>query len=293
MSRKLPPLDFDDLYRRYQAGETGKQIAVSVGIGETTLMRQFGKRGLPRRHSGTERKHPGFAAINGLSAPEIAARFGVNPATARRWLRAVGQQPNRSEAMRLRLARLGANGRASLVSAAHAAVRGRPKSFDDLCRKAIGRERAGSHISPNDRALADMLTQRGLTVTLGKAVGPYNVDIAAGAVAVEVFGGAWHGGGRAAARWPQRIRYLLDTGWSVVVIWVEQATYPLTVEAADYVVSLCQVTGSDPSARRQYRVIRGTGQEIVRGCAQDDHFPVKPPRERRIHVRCDHERVAD
>jgi hypothetical protein len=126
-----------------------------------------------------------------------------------------------------------------------------------------------------------------------KAIGPYNVDIALAPIAVEVFGGAWHGGGRAAARWPKRIRYLLDEQWHVVVVWVEHARDPLTIGAAEYVVALRDQLRRNPALVGQYRVIRGSGKEIIRGCANDDHFPVKPPRGSRTHVRCEHALPTD
>jgi transcriptional regulator with XRE-family HTH domain len=293
MSRKLPPLDFADLYRRYQAGQTGEQLAAMVGIGTTTLHRHFRTRGYILRNSGRPRKHPGLAAIRGKTAQQLAAQFGVNEATARDWLRAIGEQPNRSEAMRRRLAAAGPEGRAALTAAAHATVRGVPKSWDDLCKKATGRAQAQSNLSPLDRALATMLQARQIPCQLGTAIGPYNADLTTGPIAVEIFGGGWHGGGRAAARWPRRIRYLLDQGWHVVVIWVEQRRDPLTIKAADYIVTLVEQARRDPATVCQYRVIRGAGQEIIRGCAQDDHFPVKPPRKRRLHIRCDHQAATD
>jgi len=139
------------------------------------------------------------------------------------------------------------------------------QSLGKSCRRAVSRQERLVGLSHTDHFLSDWLKERGLPATLLQAVGPYNVDVATGSVAVECYGGAWHNSGRAAARWPQRVRYLLDAGWHVLVIWIEPSYYPLTVEAVDYVVALAQLAGSDPSAVRQYRVIRGTGKVVAFG----------------------------
>lgn len=195
-----------------------------------------------------------------------------------------------AEASALRYADTTPEYRRAITAAAHDAARGSSHSFEYRCRIALGKERTLANQSETERLLLDMLP---VGAKPGKAIGPYNVDIAVGTVAVEVYGGTWHSGGRAAARFPQRVRYILDQGWSVVLIWVEQARYPLAVAAAEYVIALGEFTRRHPTAPTQYRVIRGTGEEIVRGCAKDDHFPLKPARERRLHLRCPHDLPGD
>ena len=66
----------------------------------------------------------------------------------------------------------------------------------------------GRTVSPAEIMLAGMLRDAGLDVIHQKAIGPYNVDLAAGSVAVEVFGGGWH---RRQAE-GERLRYILDAG---------------------------------------------------------------------------------
>jgi hypothetical protein len=296
VSRKLPALDFHHLYRRYETGETPAHIAASVGIGGTTLRRRLKPFGYGGRRPG---KRPTDAVLRdlyvrqGLGSPAISGQLGVTSGTVRSWLRELGITRTPSESSRLWNARLGPEGRQRNAAAAHEAVRGMTRTLDDLCARAQSREQRGLHISPLDRQLASWLEAAGLPVTLGKAIGPYNVDIATGTIAVEVFGGAWHGGGRALARWPKRARYLLDCGWSVVVVWVQPPRYPLAIETVEYIVSLAQRVGSDPAAVAQYRVVRGAGQELICGCAQDDDFPVVPPGKRGTRIRCPHHAAAD
>jgi hypothetical protein len=110
---------------------------------------------------------------------------------------------------------------------------------------------------------------------LQKAVGPYNIDIAAKPIAVEIFGGHWHGSGRHVARAPKRFRYLLDQGWPFVIVWADARHAPLTPDAAQYIVTFAEFVRSHPTARREYRVIWGTGEEAT---------PVKPQLNKVAHV---------
>ena len=280
MVKAIPAQDWAALYRRYEAGETSNQIAASLGIGSTTLRRYWERAGYDLRPTGRPQRHPGEAELRRLyvdeqrSSEEIGPLLGVNPATVRHWLQAMGALRSGSEAHRVRNAHLTPEQRRLNAQAAHDAVRGRKAPFDELCTRAQTREREQLGVSDYDRQLAAWLEAAGMTTVLGKAIGPYNVDIASAPIAVEVFGGAWHYGGRAAARWPKRIRYLLDQGWSVVVVWVEVPQYPLTKAAAEYICRFAQETHQES----QYRVIRGTGVEMVRRTASDDSFPTKLPR---------------
>jgi len=174
MTRKAFAPYVDDLYRRYQAGESLREITVDFGGSATGLHDAFKRRG-----------------------------YTCRPPSA---------------------------------DAAHAAVRGIAKSLDDLCLKAVGRERTQANVSPLDRAFATMLDTPAI---INKAIGPYNIDVAVHPVAVEIYGGGWHAAGRAAARFPKRARYILDCGWHLVIIWVsEKSSYPLTIAASEYVRSL-------------------------------------------------------
>ncbi|HEY3315253.1 MAG TPA: hypothetical protein VGL40_08285, partial [Bacillota bacterium] len=194
----------------------------------------------------------------GETTDEIAASIGVAGSSVRRLLVRHGYVlRSHSEAMRVRNKLLGPAGRRKRTAAAHAAVRGMKRTPEDLARRALGKERTQAHISHNERVLAGLLLDRSVEAVLSKAVGPYNIDLAAYPIAVEVFGGAWHNAGRHAARFEKRTRYLLNAGWHLIVVWVEKARYPLTVQAADYVVSFHNLASRNPSMVRQYRVIRG------------------------------------
>lgn len=242
MPRKLPPLDFNHLYRRYLTGESLTVIAESTGVNRTTISRHFKRRG--------------FA----LRTP--------------------------SEAKTLDMARLSDAERKRITAAANIARRGNTDPLERKIQRAATVERRQLHISPLDRRMLKLLGGG----TLQKAIGPYNCDVSFEPIAVEIFGGSWHASGRHARRHRERTRHILDAGWHMVIVWVEEGRHPLRVAAANYVISLAEGLRSNPTPITQYRVIRGTGQEIVIGCAKDDEFPVKPPRERRVQIRCEHHR---
>ena len=124
-----------------------------------------------------------------------------------------------------------------------------------------------------------MLIERGLDVIPQKAIGPYNVDLASGTVAVEVFGGGWHGYGRHRRRAPERLRYILDEGWNLMVIWIiARRRAPLHAAAADYVASFVELASGDPSIRGQHRVVWGDGQEVASVGFNIDDLSAIPPR---------------
>ena len=219
--------------------------------------------------------------VAGESEKALAESFGVSRSAIRTALLGAGVQPrNRSEGMFARMAQTSPEERARLASAAHAAVRGKPKTDEFLIQRALGVERKGAahgSASPAELVLAGWLREAALTVIHQKAVGPYNVDLASGAVAVEVLGGGWH----RAKLHGERLRYLLDAGWDVIYVWVAARDYPLGPGAAQYVVSHCQFRDRNPAAPRCYRVIRGGGQLIAEGSADGDDIPDVLPISRR------------
>ena len=225
-----------------------------------------------------------------MSSREIAALFGATDATVRKWARDAGIARSASEAHVLRAAKMTAAERLAQSAAAHDAVRGRHVPAEELEARAVTRERLGLHVGTEERRLARLLRKRGVATRAQQAEGPVNIDLATGSVAVEVFGGGFHGAGRHLARHPRRCRYLLDRGWSVVVIWIDKRREFALTGAADYVVALLDEFRRSPALVRQYRVIRSDGEELVRGCAKDDDFPVKRPRVAKLAIRCKHQR---
>lgn len=160
------------------------------------------------------------------------------------------------------------------IGVAQEATRGVKHTSIHRAKIAKTRELRGLYVSPTETLLASWLVDRGISVIQQKAVGPYNVDIATFPVAVEVLGGSWHAN---KPTHPTRSKYIFDAGWHLVFVWVHAKRNPLTPAVADYIVAMLQEVSSDPTAIREYRVIRGDGKELSRGSADADNFTIVVP----------------
>ena len=217
--------------------------------------------------------------LAGESIKKLASKLGTNRKTLTRTLRE-RDIPIRDIATANRLEQAGRTReqRIAYTAAAHVAARGRTHSFDEKVKRAHTREIRQLGTSPAEQLLAIWLDQRSIVTVPQKAIGPYNADLAAGTVAVEIFGGGWHGYGRHRARTAERYRYLLDQGWSVVIVWIDQRSYQLQTLAADYIATFCKLACRDPALAGQYRVIWGDGHEAPSIGSDLDKLAVKPTR---------------
>lgn len=237
---------------------------------------------LPRLNSGAD--HPIHDEIirryqAGESSDMIAPDYNVTGGTIRHRLRHFGVTRSRSEAKRLHMQRIGPEGRQQITAAAHDAVRGMVRTDADLAARALGKESTGT-LNSDEQRLWRILEPFGELVGQ-KAVGPYNVDIAVnGAVAVELFGGRWHLNGRHAARFDERVRYLFDQGWALVIVW---NTHPrtLTTDVADQIGPFVDEMSRHPSPGGQYRVMWGDGKLCARGSHDVDELTLERARPRR------------
>lgn len=210
----------------------------------------------------------------GESENAIAQSFGVARSVIRRCLREEGVTlRTNASANRLMMTQRTPEQHRAYTSRAHAANRGRPVRFEVLCRKAATLQRLERNVSPAERLLALWLRDRGIDAVPQFAIGPYNADLGTYPVAVEIYGGNWHTGGRHSSRAPKRLRYLFDQGWSVMVVYVDNRTMPLTERAADEVAAFVQQSRRNPTLGSQYRVIGGNGQPTPRYRLDVNDFP--------------------
>lgn len=268
MSGVVKLSDPDNLIRRYVAGESVHKLAREQGVSQGTISRLMKKAGVFQDRS--EFRIPLDSAaiaeryLAGESEKAIAVSLGVSRLAIRRRLLSFGIQPRgRSEAELLKWSQMAPDARAQQVAAAHDAARGRTVSYDQQLSMARGKERTQSQVVTTERQLAEMLAARGYPTTLQKAVDIYNIDVAIDIppIAVEIYGGMWHNTGNHKRRFFERTKHLLDSDWSVVIIWVDGRRYPLGIGSAEYVVALAQELGRNPTAGSQYRVILGNGQD--------------------------------
>jgi hypothetical protein len=213
--------------------------------------------------------------LAGRSELQLSREMGIDRNGIRRRLVERGITPRgRSEAERMKWRQMAPEVRAAQVAAAHIAVRGTHKTLASKIAHAQTVERLGLHISPIERRVARLLKKCGVDIVHQQAIGPYNCDLGAFPVAVEIFGGHWHFYGRHLQRTPERFRYLLNTGWFVLAV-VVSPEYPLHLRLPDYIVSYIQQARSQPSARREYRVIRGAGETLAAGSADDEQISLE------------------
>lgn len=276
------PLDMNELIRRYVAGESCNALAKAFRTSSGTVSERLRQAGVDMRPEGGRRGERQVAVdsaaivsryLAGESEKALADALGTNRTVIRNRLLDADIQPRgRSESMYLRMSQASPEERARLASAAHDSVRGKPKTPEFLIARAIGVERQGAahgNASPAELMLASMLRDAGVPIIHQKAIGPYNVDLAVGSVAVEVLGGGWH----RAKLHGERLRYLLDAGWDVIYVWVNALRYPLGPGAGQYVVAHCEFRDRNPSAPRCYRVIRGGGEFVAEGSSDGDDIP--------------------
>lgn len=263
-------LDTNDLARRYLAGETLQDLANPLGIQAQSLAARFRKLGIPTRSKAQNLDLIRSFDINdamrryqsGETELAIALSTGISrPALRRRLINAGIHPRGMREAQAIRYSNTTPEQRLALTEAAHAAVRGVPQTYEDLCKRAIGREAKARIKSDMERIMIGWLGDRGVEVVPQKAIGPYNVDIAitSSRIAVEIFGGNWHGSGRHAARYRKRCDHLIDADWLPIIVWVTRS-WPLSQGAADYIVALHQARRDGESGGGQEHVIGGRGE---------------------------------
>jgi hypothetical protein len=274
VAREYGPADADNAIRLYVSGKSEQETAEILGIGRKFVSNTLKRAGVPRRSQDVVIDEAEMVAryLAGESENALAEAYGCSRTAIRRRLLQAGVEPrNCSEGMYARMAGMTPQERSRLAQASHEASRGRVHTLAEREKVARGIECKGvtaGNVSPAEVMFSDMLSRRGLEVIHQKAVGPYNVDLAAGSVAVEILGGGWH----RSKRHGERLRHILDAGWDVIYIWVS-VQRPLTAGAAEYVVSHCQFRDRNPSAPRCYRVIRSSGEFITGGSADSDDIP--------------------
>lgn len=305
MPAKALPLDnLDEAIKLYESGDGGYQrIARSLGVSHKVLRVRLAERGTLRdqhtanavaRSRGTEtrRKQRGLpegdicdAYIAGASENRLASQYGVYRMTITRILLRGGiERRGIAEANRVMMAERTPEENARNAVAAHDAVRGRRWSPEEKLAHAASLH--GRHPGFALELLYDAwLRLRGIESVPQHVIGPYNCDLGAAPVAVEIFGGNWHGTGRHAATFAERSQYILDQGWNLMIVWVDQPRQRLAEVSADYVAAFIEESRSNPALRGEYRVVWGDGQAVSTVGRQLHEFAAVPARASRKHAR--------
>lgn len=277
--RKTDAATLDHCVQLYLSGLNAAQVSRETGVPHSVILRELQHRDIPTRpRTVVDEEAVCRAYVGGMSENAVAKQFGFTRLVVTRILREHGiERRGQSEAERLKWANMPAEERARRAERVRRVHTGRKPSFETVCKMTATRERNQScQTSPHEAGLAAMLSAKGIDFISQKAIGPYNCDIAAFPVAVEVFGGHWHWHGAHKLRSEERFRYILNAGWNILAVAATES-FPITAEVADYVAAYIEETRRNPPAICEYRVIWGACEFSVGGRADDDHFTIEPP----------------
>lgn len=261
LARKVMlPLDRDDIVKLYLSGESVKSISHRCGMKSyDRIIKELLEAGV-RTRTISENK-----LLEWERMTEEQRRLQVAGAHASGAAISVG---NKRRFQRMTQEEINA-----LVKPAHDATRGSKKSDASLLRAAQRRQERGQQTELEEFVCYAMTQWHELTGTHQQAIGKYNCDAAFGSVAVEIWGGHHHLFGKHVLLDPIRMRHFLNNGWHVYVMII-RGQHQLSPEGAHNLNAFVQLTSSEPTMLRQYRVVWGTGEVLASGSVNDDDLTI-------------------
>lgn len=282
MTAKLSPFKEYDIIKSYLTEMPVDQIAAENGIGETTVYRVLKRNCVAIRDRTAPVPLSSICAMynDGIGVQGIADHFGVGLSYVKRNLISAGLSiRNKSEQQFARMQRASPEEIQRLTNAAHMASRGRKKSAFEVEHGALTVQANGlKHMtkSRHEMFFWRIAQERNIALIPQMAIGRYNCDFGTDSIAVELLGGHWHFSGNKLRTNEKRIRYFLDSGYSVIGVGITRSL-PFTRQVASYLADLIDILGSNPPCPCEYRMVWGAGKFSLRGCADDDHISIKPP----------------
>lgn len=269
--------DVNNIIELYKSGFKSPEIAKRYGVGCTTITRALKRNNIELTGVKIELDSSEIVRLyeSGVSENAIAGQFSVSRSVIRRRLiesnvvirgqKAANQlmMENRTPEEHMRN-----------VANAHEAIKGKRYTHEELCQRAISRQNSFSEFSSDyEFAIADELSERGIKFTPQYAIDKYNVDFAIfDNIALEVYGGGWHAGGRAARRFDTRSKKIFDSGYTLVLCWAVARFNFVPSRIVDYLISLNDILSSDPSFGCKHYVIRGDGKPTSLGSSNLDYI---------------------
>jgi uncharacterized protein (DUF433 family) len=181
--------------------------------------------------------------LSGASASDLASEYGVSTDTIERRLHPLGI---------MRKPGVAAN---------------REKISGTRQKNAVG-------VGRFEDEIFDMLTIRGFDPIRQHAVGRRNIDVSIHPIAVEIWFSSLRPDNDAYCR--ERIVDLADAGWNIAYVFISRRTHTLSERVADQLIAWHKTAEANPSSRREYRVIRGTGELISAGRVYPEYRPIVP-----------------
>lgn len=302
MPAKAPDINVENAIQAYLSGESAKKIAPYYGICAKRLTAILKERGLLRdksqryaiagkkngkiRHKTLDLPDDEIAKryLSGETEQTLAKEFGVNRYAISTSLRFTNT-PRRSlsDNYTLKSSKIPLKERKPVFNDHPGPYK---KTLEQRIKAAKEWEQKAKnwrvpHASTSEIILFNLLVGKGMDIILQQAVGPYNIDLGTFPVAVEVWGGAWH----FSKDHTERFRYLFDNGWHLIIVYADPKLSPISIGAADYIVTFFEHTCLDPTTPREYRVIWGNGEIFSAGRFDDDNIARIVPRKHFLDAR--------
>lgn len=265
--RKVIVPNLDDLIRDWQSGVPLHALCRRARVGRKVLysrLREAGIRIRPKPIINLSELIRVYS--DGTSLKELSDETGIGRGVLLSRFRQSGVElRGRSAAERLKWSRTTIERRQRQTEAAHAAVLGMKRPLAELIDRARTRMVSLRHRGQFEDAIATRLRERRYRVVQQLAVERYNVDIAIPTVriAVEVVT-AKRGGWDIRSLRPDRLKYLLDRQWHVLIVFVANAE-----RAADEIVAFAKEMRRTHPGRPQYRVV---GRKMYAASASRFHL---------------------
>lgn len=154
-----------------------------------------------------------------MTVEEVSTELGVGRRSIQAIMQASGiRQRDFSEQNSLKMRKLDYDARIAQTAASRAVITGRKRSHEDLCRRALGKQR-NAVLSDDEAEIMAAFYEAGLHPIPLYAVDKYNVDFAFAEVrlAVEYHGGNWHNTRKKREHDAAKARYLAEQGWTLLV----------------------------------------------------------------------------
>ena len=283
MPLKPSPINLDDLYRLRLAGESIERIAAYFHTTKPRIRNLLVTEGLPLRCRADELPYEHIMSLyaSGSSSAAIATQYSCSIFTILGILRKHGIAiRDGSSARTLAASQQTPEQRQARARAAHMACTGRHRTPEELMHLALCKERRGTFDSPDEQRLYELLVSIGLVMRPQVASGPFNIDLAAYPIAVEICGSGRFVAGEMRTRYLRKFRHLLNEQWLVVVVWATwdgQTHCPIDIDAAHHIAALMQESRLNPPIGREYRMIGSHGELLAVGSRDTDQLPFVVP----------------
>lgn len=201
------------------------------------------------------------AYVRGASSGELSRQYSVSRERIHTIVTKAGVARSFTEEMRRRASCLTEERRAAMAALMRKRMKGCTLSPEHQHRVAIDRQRSLRLAGRGENALAKALFKKGIKTIAQLAFDTYNIDLAAGSVAVEVTFN--YSASVGSPRTKRRVKHLIKSGWHVIYVMIDTRgkNNRWDVEATANTVSrFINLTKRHPPALREYWVIGGTGK---------------------------------